>query len=92
MKDDLRKRDLVRDRVMADPEVGAEVKQALEDERAAERTAARPARIAPPFCRCARLGGRPSADRLDRLDEQAEVVRDRGCLLPDDLPVPWRRS
>jgi hypothetical protein len=28
-----------------------------------------------------------SADRLDRLDEEAEVVRDRGRLLPDDLPA-----
>ena len=32
-------------------------------------------------------GRRPSADRLERLDEQAGVVRDGGGLPPDDLPA-----
>ncbi len=41
IKDDLRKRDVVRDRLMADPDVGEELRQAVEDERAAERAAAR---------------------------------------------------
>ena len=31
---------------------------------------------------------RLSAGGLQRLEEQPEVVWDRGCLLPDDLPVP----
>src|SRR5512132_3470666 len=32
-------------------------------------------------------GGGRLADRLDRLDEQVEAVRDRGRLQPDDLPA-----
>jgi hypothetical protein len=32
IKDDLRKRDLVRERLVADPDVGEEVKQAVQDE------------------------------------------------------------
>ena len=41
VKDDLRRRDVVRDRLVADPDIGDEVKEAVEDERAAEREAAR---------------------------------------------------
>lgn len=40
-KDDLRKRDLVRERLVADPDVGEEVKQAVQDEQSAERASAR---------------------------------------------------
>lgn len=41
IKDDLRKRDVVRERLFADPDVGDELKQAVDDERAAEQDAAR---------------------------------------------------
>lgn len=41
IKDDLRKRDVVRDRLLADPDIRQELKAAVEDERAAEREAAR---------------------------------------------------
>jgi hypothetical protein len=41
IKDDLRRRDVVRDRLVADPDIGDEVKRVVEDERSAEREAAR---------------------------------------------------